>query len=139
MPEFENKIAVVLNKKIEVGRAMNALAHTMLGFGANVADKEKLRLIKYTDSEGNVHANISEMPNVILRGKSGQIQNLRKQAIESKVQFVDFIDTMSMGTYEEELAITKERKDEDMDYWAIVLFGPFDVITDLTKKFSVYK
>jgi len=139
MAEFENKIAIVLNKKIEIGKAMNALAHAMLGFGANVADKDKLRLIKYTDAEGNVHANISEMPNVILRGKSGQIRNLRKKAIENNLPFVDFLDTMSMGTYEEELAITKKRKDEELDYWAIVLFGPVDIITKLTKKFSLYK
>ena len=59
--------------------------------------------------------------------------------MENNVQFVDFVDTMSIGTYQEEYQLTKTKKDEELDYWAIVLFGPWDLVTEWTKKFSLYK
>lgn len=139
MAEFENKLAVVVNSRIDVGKAMNALAHAVLGFASGAVSKKDLHLIEYVDADGNIHKNISAMPNVVLKAKSGKIRALRKEAIKHKLKFVDFVDTMSIGTYEEELAITKKRKDEQLDYRAIVLFGPYDIVTELTRKFSLYK
>ena len=139
MTGSENKLVVVLHEKIEVGKAMNALSHAMLGFGAGAISKEEVRLNQYVDVEGNVHSNISEMPIMVLKASSNKIRNLRKAAIENDLKFVDFTDTMSIGTYEEEYALTKCRKDEELIYWAIILFGPWDKVTELTKKFSLYK
>ncbi|MBS3102117.1 DUF2000 domain-containing protein [Candidatus Woesearchaeota archaeon] len=138
MANFDKKLVIVINEKVEIGKAMNALSFAMLGFGAN-ANKDELKLNQYIDADGNVHSDISEMPIVILKANSNKIRNLRKLAMENNVQFVDFVDTMSIGTYQEEYNLTKTKKDEELDYWAIVLFGSRDLVTEWTKKFSLYK
>lgn len=139
MADFENKLVVVINEKIETGKAMNALSHAMLGFGAGVVTKEEVHLNQYEDSERNKHENISEMPIMVLKTRPNKIRELRKAALENSLRFIDFVDTMSIGTYEEEYALTKTKKDEELTYWAIILFGPWDLVTNLTRKFSLYK
>lgn len=139
MANFDKKLVIVINEKVETGKAMNALSHAMLGFGAGAVTKEDVKLNKYDDADGGVHSNISEMPIVILKANSNKIRNLRKLAIENNLQFVDFVETMSIGTYEEEYKLTKTKKDEELNYWAIVLFGPWELVTEWTKKFSLYK
>ena len=82
MSDFKNKIVVVVNEKLPVGKAMNALSHTMAGFGAYIG-KENLIPNKYEDIDGNVHDNISEMPIIVLKAGSNKIRKLRKAAIEN--------------------------------------------------------
>lgn len=133
------KLVVVIKEKLETGKAMNALAHAMLGFGAAVVGREEVKLNKYEDSEGNIHQNISEMPLIVLKASSNKIRNLRKMAIHEGIRHVDFTDTMSIGTYEEEYELTKTKKDEELDYWAIVLFGERDKVAEMTGKFSLFR
>ncbi len=132
------KLVVVLNRNIDVGKAMNALAHAMLGFGAGAVSKEDVRLNRYVDADGGIHDNVSEMPIVVLKARPNKLKNLRKAAVENRLVFVDFTDTMSIGTYAEEYALTKTKTHEELDYRAIILFGPSDTVTELTRKFSVY-
>ncbi len=139
MAAFENKLVVVVNENIEAGKAMMALSHAMLGFGAGLTNGQEARLNKYDDASGGVHAPVSEMPIVVLKGSSNKIRELRKSAISLGLKFVDFCESMSIGTYEEEYALTKTRKDAELSYWAIVLFGPWEKVSELTKKFSLYR
>ena len=139
MVDFEKKLIVVLNEKIEKGRAMNALSHAMLGFGSGVVSKEEVKLNEYEDVDGNIHRNISEMPIIVLKASSNKIRGIRKLAILNNCQFVDFTDTMSIGTFEEEYALTKTKKDEELLYWAIILYGPSELVSEWTKKFSLYR
>lgn len=62
---------------------MNALSHAMLGFGAGVVSREEVRLNQHVDAEGNIHANISEMPIMVLKANSNKIRNLRKAALRT--------------------------------------------------------
>ncbi|HLC52584.1 MAG TPA: DUF2000 domain-containing protein [Candidatus Nanoarchaeia archaeon] len=136
---FRNKLVAVLNKRIENGRAMNALAHMALGLGGSVANKEELRLQDYADADEGKHPNISDIPFIVLRGSSGQIRNLRKTAIENDFQFTDFTDTMIGETYVEQHKNTQKSKEEDLEYFGICIFGDWDKISELTKKFSLWK
>jgi len=135
----DKKMVVVLNEKVETGKAMNALAHAMLGFGAGAVTKEDVHLNKYEDVDGNVHENISEMGLIVLRAGSNKIRTIRNKAKEMGLKFVDFVDTMSIGTYEEEYKLTKTKKDDELNYWALILFGDLEKVTDLTGKLSLYK
>jgi len=47
MGEFSNKLIAILNEKLEVGVALNALAHMVVGLGASVEKKEDLRLSRF--------------------------------------------------------------------------------------------
>ncbi len=139
MSNFPNKLVVVLNEKIETWRAMNALSHAMLGFGAGVAPKDELHLNEYVDADGNVHKPITEMPIVVLKASCEKIRELRKFAIANNIRYNDFVEFMSAGEYEEEYKLMKAKKDEEIDYWAIILFGPKDKIKEATGKLQLYK
>jgi len=135
---FKNKLVAVINKKIEPGKLMNALAHMCIGLGAAIG-KEPLRLTDYQDADGQSHPHISEIPFIILTENSNKIRTLRQQALMHNIQFNDFTDTMTIGTYQEQLARTKQFKEEDLQYFGIVLFGDWDKVTELTRKCSLYK
>lgn len=117
---------------------MNSLAHMCLGFGAHIGI-EPLRLSNYIDADGGSHPNISEMPFIILKANSNKIRALRKVAIEKRIAFVDFTHTMTGGGYEEQIARTKQTKEEELVYYGIVLFGDWDTVSELTRKFSLWK
>lgn len=135
---FSNKLVAVMNEKIEPGVIMNALGHMCIGFGSEVG-KEPLRLTNYVDADGGKHPYISEMPFMILKANSNKIKGLRSAAIEKEIQFVDFVNTMTIGTYVEQVERTKQTKEADLIYYGIVLFGNWDQVSELTRKFSLWK
>jgi hypothetical protein len=135
---FANKLVAVMNEKIEPGVLMNSLAHMCIGFGASIGT-EPLRLSNYKDANGGEHPNISEMPFIILKSNSNKIRTLRQQATEAGIRFVDFTNTMTIGTYIEQLERTQQTSEADLIYYGIVLFGPWDKVSELTRKFSLWK
>lgn len=136
--KFKNKLVAVLNKSIETGKVMNALAHMCIGLGS-VIGKEELRLTDYKDADGGPHLFISELPFIILTENSNKIRKLRDEAIANHIIYNDFTDTMTVGTYQEQIARTLQVKNENLIYYGIVLFGDWDKVTELTRKFSLWK
>src|SRR5580692_8869970 len=108
---FEKKLVAVMNEKIEPGVIMNALAHMSIGFGAEIG-KEPLRLTNYVDADEGSHPHISEMPFMILKANSNKIRAARQAARQKGIKCVDFINTMTIGTYSEQLERTKQTKEE---------------------------
>ncbi len=135
---FENKLVALVNKDIEVGIAMNAVAHMTIGLGAQL-NNEILRLNDYQDKEGNVFPNISQMPFMILRGKSAEIRKAVQNAKEQNIKYSVFTNTMTGGTYQEQLANTRATPEEQLIYYGALLFGPWDTVSQITKRFSLYK
>lgn len=136
--EFQNKLVAVLNKSIDPGKLMNALAHMCIGLGSEIG-QPPLRLTHYKDADGGSHPFISEIPFIILTANSNKIRQLRNEAIANKFAFNDFTDTMTVGTYQDQIERTLATKESDLTYYGIVLFGDWDKLTELTKKFSLYK
>lgn len=136
--QFTNKLVAVMNEKIEPGIIMNALAHMCIGFGAKIG-KEPLRLCDYVDADGGSHPNISEMPFMILKANSNKLRALRQAAREAGIQYADFTDTMTIGTYLEQIERTLQVKEEDLTYFGVVLFGDWQKVSELTRKFSLWK
>ncbi len=134
---FANKLVAVMNEKIESGVIMNALAHTCIAFGSEIG-KEPLNLANYVDADGENHTS-SKMPFIILKANSNKIRELRRTALNKGIKFVDFIDTMTGDTYVEQLERTKQTKEENLIYYGIVLMGNWDEVSELTRKFSLWK
>ena len=139
MVKFPKKLVAVLNEKIELGKALNALAHMTLGLGANIENKDELRFTNYKDKDGGNHDKISEMPFMILKSNSNKIRMLRKAALANNMQFADFTNTMTEGTYEDQIKRTIETKEEELEYYGIILFGDWELVSELTGKFSLWK
>lgn len=88
MENFKNKLVAVLNKSIEPGKIMNALAHMCIGLGSAIG-QEQLRLTNYQDADEGSHPYISEIPFIILAENSNKIKKLRQEVIENNILFND--------------------------------------------------
>jgi len=127
-----------MNENIEIGIIMNALAHMCIGFGSEIG-KELLQLTNYIDADGGCHSCISEMPFMVLKANSNKIRGIRIVAMEEGIKFIDFTNTMTSGTYREQITHTKQTKEIDLVYYGVVVFGDWKRISELTRKFSLWK
>ncbi len=136
---FKNKLVAIVNEKIEIGVAMNALAHASLAFGAKFGEEECF-LLSYTDKEKQFTWPISGMPYIILKGTSSEIKKALLKAKEENIFQIGFTDTMTLcGGYEEQIKHTAEKTSEEFVYYAAVLYGDFEKIKTITKRFSLFK
>ena len=138
--DLTHKFVAVLNEKIPVGSLMNALAHMSAGLSASFPDISALRFDSYIDRDGGEHKSISDHPFIILKAEnSNQIRNLRQELISNNIHFVDFTSTMTVGTYQEQKDRTKQTPEAELEYYGICMFGDKILISQLTKKFSLWR
>lgn len=135
-----HKFVAVLNKKVPTGKLMNALGHMAAGFAACYADQPALRFDNYRDADGNDHPHISDNPFIILQAdNASQLRTLRSALRSAGLAYVDFTSTMTEGTYVEQQERTAKTHEADLDYYGVVTFGDTATLSDLTKKFSLWR
>ncbi len=140
LPEEKSKrFIVVLNKKIEPGKLMNALGHITAGLvGGNEASE--MAFLEYRDKDGGIHPHISHFPFIVLKAdNSNQIRTLRNTAIEKQLLFNDFTNTMTVGSSADQQKRTQETVESELEYYGICLFGSTAELKEMTKKFSLYQ
>jgi hypothetical protein len=139
-PNTTHKFVAVLNKKIEVGKLMNALGHMTAGFVGKYVDQELMRFDSYSDADGNDHKSISDNPFIILSAdNSNKIRTLRNELIHAGINFVDFTGTMTVGGHLEQKERTRITKEADLEYYGICFFGDKEKLNELTRKFSLWR
>ena len=133
-----HKFVAVLNKKIEPGKIMNALAHMTVGLVGKARNLENMGVINYEDKDGGAHW-ASKHPYIILKAdNSNKIRTCRNEAIAKGVEFASFTSAMTVGGYEEQVTLSKATPEAELEYYGICLFGDHEVLRELTKKFSLW-
>jgi hypothetical protein len=80
------------------------------------------------------------MPYIILKGMSSEIKKTVLQAQERGIIQIAFTDTMTLcGGYEEQIKHTATKTVEEFSYYAVVLYGDFEKVKQITKRLSLFK
>lgn len=138
--EKSKRFIAVLNKKIEIGRLMNALGHMTAGLAGGTNQSEAMCFLQYQDKDGGAHENISHFPFIILKAdNANKIRTVRAECLARKIPFSDFTSTMTIGTSAEQQANTVATPEAELDYFGIVMFGATDELREFTGKFSLFQ
>lgn len=138
--DLTQKFVAVLNEKIPIGILMNALGHMAAGLSASYPDISQMRFDNYIDRDGINHKSISDHPFIILKAdNSNQIRALRQELIANNIHFVDFNNTMTEGTYQEQKERARNTPEAELEYYGICMFGDKIILSQLTKKFSLWR
>lgn len=134
------KFVVVLNKNLEPGRALNTASHmsACIVSQAKDDDRKKMFFVDYEDANGGRHP-VSGLSLVVLKAKnSNEVRKVREKAKAEGILFVDFTESMTQGTYIEQMDRTKQIAEENLEYWGICLFGEKDKLNPITGKLSLW-
>ncbi|MDD3647261.1 MAG: DUF2000 domain-containing protein [Candidatus Dojkabacteria bacterium] len=134
-----HRFVCVLNKKIELGRALNALGHLAVGLHSLYDVTSQFRFQTYIDADGTEHNGISDNPFIVLKAKnSNKLRELRIILKDKGIPFTDYTNTMVEGTYLDQHKQTQGTKEADLEYFGICFIAEHEVAKELTKKFSLY-
>jgi hypothetical protein len=135
------KFVVALNKTLESGVAINAGVHMALGLVPLATDEQRqqMKFIDYKDGDQQLHRSISALPAIIMRGTNGDLKRFLKDVKEAGLLYVDFIETMTGGTYLDQLERTLHVSQENIIYYGVAVFGKKEVVDTLTKRLSLWK
>jgi hypothetical protein len=135
------KVLIALNEKIDIGRLLNACAHLGMGFGASRDGDQRteLLLLGYKDASGDVHPHISGLSVIVLKANSNQLKSLRQKAREAQIPCLDFVSSMTEGSYVDQLERTGRTQPEDLVYFGVLLFGTPEQLRPLTRKYSLFR
>jgi len=137
--ETQYRFVAVLNKKIEIGRLMNALGHMTAGLAGGHPDSSTFSLLQYVDADGGAHPNISHFPYIVLKAdNSNQLRTLRSELISRRLPYTDFTNTMIIGTSEEQQNATKSTHEADLEYFGVCTFADTETLRELTKRFRLF-
>jgi hypothetical protein len=135
--ENSKRFIAVLNKKIEIGKLMNALGHMTAGLAGMNNHENSMCFLEYKDS--GIHPNISHFPFIILKAdNSNKIRTVREEALRRGILFTDFTSTMTVGTSEEQVTRTCNTPATELEYYGICLFGDTASLREFTGKFSLF-
>ena len=143
MIDTNYKFVVLVNKELEneMGRAMNAIAHSCAGLINSAPEelREKMSFIDFADKDGISHKSISALSLIILRGKNNELKKAKEAFKQQNIHYTDFIETMTGETYKEQLEKTSKTSEEEMKYFCVAAFGKKENIDVITKRFSLWK
>ncbi len=125
--ENSKRFIAVLNKKVEIGKLMNALGHMSAGLAGGFDKAKDMNFLEYKDKDDGIHPNISHFPFIVLKAdNSNKIRTVRNEAIKRNITFTDFTSTMTVGTSAEQIERTNNTPEAELEYYGICLFGNTD-------------
>jgi len=138
------KIVAMINKTLEPGPALNAIAHLSVGLLGRLITEcpdllSELNYQNFRDASGEVHPFISGLSLIVLRGSSNEIRRLREDITAAGLLTVDFHHQMTGESYVEQLERSAQTLESELIYSGVIVLAPKTEIDPLTRKYSLWR
>jgi len=138
----ESKIAVaVINKglKLKLWEEMNTVAHLNAAFAARIGKSLFLQDEITTKDDKNIKLNIQHAIMIKTAKSKEEVFNLIKTAKNKGLQVSEFTREMIETTDDTKVVDwTKSKKQKDIEYLGVLVFGKKSVVDKITEKFELY-
>lgn len=139
--ENQKKFVFIVNEKFNPGVMFNAYGHVALGL-AGMLDRSnslsEVEFLEYHQDGDPLPALLSTYPVIVLKAKnSSQLRRLRDDAQRANLPVNYFTHTMNGDSARGQLEATRSTPLEQQEFAVVALFGSQDVLTPLTKRFSL--
>ena len=133
------KIVAVVKADLELGAAMNVVAHLALSIGHNASNHMGRPILK--DASGIDHLGISKYPFIITKAKGTKIRTAIEAArADGRILLADYPQQMLETGHDDELAQRLlEVPENKLQYLGAIFFGDTEILNPITGKFSLYK
>ena len=135
------RVVAIINKGIESGRTMNALLHLGVGLMAKLdaSERDQLSFLDFRDQDGQIYPSISARSFIVLRGSSSDIATARLACSAAGLPNVCFIQTMTDGSYIEQLTRTQSTPTAEVVFFGVAMFGSRTALAPITKRLSLWR
>lgn len=135
----QKKIVAIINSEIEQWQALNVLGHMSVSLGAN-KDEDLMGREILTDKSGFNHKGIARFGFIIKKGSSSDISDLINNIKNNQgITLIDFPQEMLDTRHDDELHDSMKLKNtEDFRYLGCLIYGPTEVVNEMSKGFKLW-
>ncbi|MBI1839179.1 MAG: DUF2000 domain-containing protein [Candidatus Colwellbacteria bacterium] len=139
LQDFNKKMVIVVRNDLPSWQVLNTVAHVSAYLGNKMRDT--FGTGDYFVTKNNIkHPRNSQYAIVTLSCKPNELKTLIKTVRDSGLDYIGFIREMIETTDDSEIEkILASKNDEDIEYLGIGIFGDKEKVSELTKKFSLWK
>jgi hypothetical protein len=133
------KIVAVLSEDLLPGVALNVVGHMAISVGAY--GSELMGRPTLFDSDGTAHTGIAKYPLIITKASPIKILELIRAAREHQgLLLIEYPEQMLHTGHDDELAEALSiAKTQDLKFLGAILYGDFNTVSSLTKRFSLWR
>ncbi len=136
--DFGQKIAIVVREDLLSWQAMNTIAH-ISGYLGN-KNTTFLSDEYFVTDDGIRHPRNSQYAIIVLKNSEKGLRRLMQRVRESGLLYHGFIREMIETTDDGEIQqILTTKKDSEIEYFGIGIFGPIEKVQELTQGMSLWK
>lgn len=136
----DRKIVVVVQKSVDTWVALNIVGHLSVALGAT-RGTELMGRKELHDASGEAHAGIAKYPLVILAAQRIKLARAIAAAkLIPDIVVADYPRQMLETGHDDELAEAMAMsKAEQVEYLGALFYGPSELVSQITGKFSLWK
>lgn len=136
--DFENRIAILVNKELPTWQVLNTVGHISAYFGYHLGDNFGTAPYFKTLDGIEIPRN-SQYPIIILSASSEELQAFDHEVESENVQKMHFIREMIETTDDENIeALLSLKTAKELEFLGIGLFGKNEQIKKLTAQFKLW-
>ncbi len=133
----EKKIVIVLDKTLKSWELANVIGHLSVSIGQQTENLLGRKV--YKDASGVEHKGISRYGFITLGAKSAKLRKLIQDLRKTRLLFVDYPKEMLDTRTDDDLnKAINEKKESDMEYIGVAIYGSKSEIDALTKEFELW-